>query len=147
MGVPIEAIVAIAEAFSGVSIVIETRWGLSSPINPNRGFVQASVSGSEQAKPAQSPILALRAVSKAFYFTYRGRKVHAAGFVDDTAHYGGGARDLASILRELSLGSIATGIGFAWPKFIAFANDWDKAVDSVGHPFLASGIHASGWDI
>ena len=91
-----------------------------------------------------SQILALRAVSMAFYLTYRGRKVHAAGFVDDTEHYGGGARDLASILRELSLGSIATGIGFAWPKFIAFASDWGKAVESVGHPFLPSGIHASG---
>ena len=96
---------------------------------------------------AQSQILSLRAVSTAFYIIYRGRKVNAAGFVDDTEHYGGGARDLASILRELSLGSIATGIGFAWPKFIAFASDWDKAVESVGHPFLPSGIHASGWDI
>ena len=69
------------------------------------------------------------------------------GFVDDTEHYGKGALDLASILRELSLGSIATGIGYAWPKFIAFASDWDKAVDVVGHPFTPSGIHASGWDI
>ena len=147
MGVPIDATAVTAEAFSGLSIVIETKWELSSPITPNRGFVQGSVSGSEQAKPAQSPILALRAVSKAFYITYRDRKVHAAGFVDDTEHYGGGARDLASILRELSLGSIATGIGFAWPKFTAFASDWDKAVELVGHPFMPSGIHASGWTI
>ena len=99
MGVPIDATVVTAEAFSGLFIVIDTRWGLTSPIVPNRGFVQGSVSGSEQAKPAQSPILALRAASKAFYLTHRGRKVHAAGFVDDTEHYGGGALDLATILR------------------------------------------------
>ena len=147
MGVPTDATVVTAEAFSGLSIVIETRWGLTSSITPNMGFVQGSVSGSEQAKPAQSQILALRAVSKAFYLTSKGRKVHAAGFVDDTEHYGKGALDLASILRELSLGSIATGIGYAWPKFSAFASDWDKAVDVVGHPFTPSGIHASGWDI
>ena len=109
--------------------------------------MQGSVSGSEQAKPAQSPILALRAVSKAFYRTYHGREVRAAGFVDDTEHYGGGALDLAIILRELSLGSIATGIGFAWPKFTAFASDWDKAVRSIGYLFSPTGIHASGWDI
>ena len=30
---------------------------------------------------------------------------------------------------------------------LPFASDWDKAVESVGNPFLASGIHASGWDI
>ena len=83
----------------------------------------------------------------AFYLTYRGRKVHAAGFVDDTEHYGGGALELATILRELSLGSIATGIGFDWSKFTAFATDWDKAIDSVGYPFTPSGIHATGWDI
>ena len=147
MGVPTDATVATAEAFSGLSIFMETRWGLTSSITPNKNFIQGSVSGSEQAKPAQSQILALRAVSKAFYLTFKGRKVHAAGFVDDTEHYGKGALDLASILRELSLGSIATGIGYAWPKFIAFASDWDKAVDVVGHPFTPSGIHASGWDI
>ena len=78
MGVPTDATVVTAEAFSGLSLVIETRWGLTPPITPNRGFIQSSVSGSEQAKPAQSPILALRAVSKVFYLTYKGRKVHAA---------------------------------------------------------------------
>ena len=78
MGVSIDATVFTAEAFSGLSIVIETRWGLSTPIVTNRGFVQGSVSGPEQAKSAQSPILALRAVSKAFYRTYHGREVRAA---------------------------------------------------------------------
>ena len=56
-------------------------------IVPNKGFVQGSVSGPEQAKPAQSLILSIRAVIKAFYTTFRGRKVHAAGFADDTEHY------------------------------------------------------------
>ena len=109
MGVPYEATATTAEAFSGLSIVIETKWGSTTPIVPDRGFVQGSVSGPEQAKPAQSPILAIRAVSKAFYTTFRGRKVHAAGFVDDTEHDGSGASDLAITMRELSLGSLATG--------------------------------------
>ena len=65
MGVPTDATVVTAEAFSGLSLVIETRWGLSPPINPNRGFVYGFVFGPEQAKRAQSPILALRAASKA----------------------------------------------------------------------------------
>ena len=114
MDAPIDATAAIAEAFSGLSIVIETRWGPSPPVTPNRGFVQGSVSGPEQAKLAQSPILFLRAVSKACYRTFHGREVRAAGFVDDTEHHGNGAAALASILRELSVGSVATGIGFAW---------------------------------
>ena len=69
MGIPRDATVVTAEAFSGLSLVIETRWGWSPPINPNRGFVQGSVSGPGQAKRAQSQILALRAVSKAHYLT------------------------------------------------------------------------------
>ena len=147
MDVPIGAIADIAGAFSGLSIVIETRWGPSPPITPNRWFVQASVSGPEQAKPAQSYILGLRAVSQACYRTFHGREVRAAGFVDDTEHCGTGAPALASIMRELSIGSIATGIGFALSKFAAFLTDWDKAVQSIGHPFLPTGIHVSGWDI
>ena len=71
-GVPVEATATTAEAFSGLSIVIETRWGFTIPIVPNKGFVQGSVSGPKQAKPAQSPILAIRAVNKAFYTTFRG---------------------------------------------------------------------------
>ena len=35
MDVPIDATVAIAEAFSGLFIVIETRWGPSPPVTPN----------------------------------------------------------------------------------------------------------------
>ena len=110
MDAPIDAIAVIAEAFSRLFIVIETWWGPPPPVTPNRGFVQGSVSGPEQAKPAQSPILSLRAVSKACYRTFHGREVRAAGFVDDTEHYGNGAAALASIMRELSVGSVATGI-------------------------------------
>ena len=76
-------------------------------------MVQGSVSGPEQAKPAQSPILGLRAASKACYLTSRGREVRAAGFVDDTQHYGSGGFHLCTIMGELSRGSIAIGIGFS----------------------------------
>ena len=71
------------------------------------------MSGPEQTKPAQSPILSIRAVSKAFYTTFHGRRIYAAGFVDDTAHYGKGINDILKIEEELGFGSIATGIGFA----------------------------------
>ena len=41
MGIPTDATVVTAEAFSGLSLVVETRWGLSLPINPNRGLSKA----------------------------------------------------------------------------------------------------------
>ena len=50
-------------------------------------------------------------------------------------------------MSELSCGSIATGIGYAWPKFTAYASDWDEAVRSIGFPFTSNSIHVSGWDI
>ena len=50
-------------------------------------------------------------------------------------------------MRTLSLVSIATGIGFAWPKFIAFATDWDEAISLIGPPFSHNGIQATGSDI
>ena len=65
------------------------------------------------------------------------------GFVDDTEHYGSGARDRAIIMRELSLGSVATGIGYTWPKFTAFATDWNDAIDSIGPHFSPHGIQAT----
>ena len=37
MGIPTDATVVTAEAFSGLSFVIKTRWGLSPPIDPNMG--------------------------------------------------------------------------------------------------------------
>ena len=66
----------------------------------------------------------------------------AAGFVDDTEHYVKGALDFATTLRKLFRSSIATGISYAWPKFTAFARDWDKAVEVIRYPFTPSGIHA-----
>ena len=100
MGVRAEATATTAEAFSGLSIAIGSRWGFTHPIIPNRGLVEGSVSGSEQAKPSQSRILSIRAVSNAFHTTFRLRKVHAAGFVDDTERYESGAHDLAIIMRS-----------------------------------------------
>ena len=102
------------------------------------------MSGPEQAKPAQSPILSIRAVSKAFYITFRGRRVHAAGFVDDTEHYGSGSHDLAIIMRKLSLGSLAIGIGYAWPEATAFATGWNEAISFIG-PALFTGRHPRRW--
>ena len=136
-----------SEAFSNLLVLIETRWGFSPPVIPTTGFEQRSVSGPEQARPAQSPILALRASSKACYQTIHGREVRSAGFVDDTEHYGGGSSHLNLIMSELSCGSIATGIGYAWRKFTAYASDWDEAVPSIGLPFTPNGSHVSGWDI
>ena len=49
-------------------------------------------------------------------------------------------------MEELRLGSIATGIGFAWTKFIAFAADWDH--DPNKDPIvLPNGIEVVGWDM
>ena len=147
LGIPGPASELTAEAFSRLSIAIETRWGRTCPLVPTRGMVQGSVSGPEQAKPAQSPILALRAASKACYRTSRGREVRAAGFVDDTQHYGSGGSHLCTIMGELSRGSIATGIGFSWGKFTAYSSDWEDALLNIGFPFTAKGIYVSGWDI
>ena len=147
MGLPCGASELVAEVFSDLSITIETRWGDTEPLTPNRGIVQGSVSGPEEAKPAQSPILGLRELSEACYVTAHGCKVRAAGFVDDTQHYGSGGRHLLDIMKELSLGSIATGIGFAWNKFTAYASDWDDVFTTIGFPFSPEGINVSGWDI
>ena len=76
------------------------------------GYVQGKCSASEQSKPAQAPILCLRAASAAHYTTSHGRRVNAAGFVDDTEHYGSGIMDLMVITKELSFGSLAMRIGF-----------------------------------
>ena len=40
MGVRYEASATTVEAFSGLSIVIETRWGFTPPIVPDKGYVQ-----------------------------------------------------------------------------------------------------------
>ena len=95
MGVPLETRAPTAEAFESLTITIETRWGPTPAVVPDTGYVQGSRGASEQSKPAQSPILNLRANSSACYITFGGIEVYAAGFVDDTEHYGKGINDLA----------------------------------------------------
>ena len=107
MGVPYQARSMTGDAFDHLQITIETKW------IPDRGFVHGFRSAVEQSKLAQSLIINLRANSLAFYVTDGGIEVHAAGYVDDTEHYGKGINDLVIIMEELGLGSIATGIGFA----------------------------------
>ena len=55
--------------------------------------------------------------------------------------------DLAIIMRELGLGSIATGIRFACAKFTGFASDWDDNNPIINTCVLPDGIHVIGWDI
>ncbi len=40
------------EAFQGMSVRVETKFGLSTPIVPTRGFPQGSVSSPDLSKPA-----------------------------------------------------------------------------------------------
>ena len=120
MGVPIEASSTAADAFDQLEFTIETRLGITPAIIPD-GYAQGSRGASEQSKPAQSPILNLSANSFALYVTVGGIEVYAVGYVDDTEHYGKGIDDLVQIIKELGVGSIATGICFAFAKFISFA--------------------------
>ena len=48
MGVPIEARALTAEAFENLTITIETRWGPTPAVVPDRGYAQGSRSASEQ---------------------------------------------------------------------------------------------------
>ena len=100
-----------------------------------------------QSKPAQAPILNLRANSLAFYVTFGGIPVYAAGYVDDTEHYGKGIDDLVQIIEEPGLGSIATGIRFAWSKFTAFAADWDQRDLSKNPTVLPNVIEVVRWNM
>ena len=52
-------------------------------------------------------------VWRASYATSSGRKVHSAGYANDTEHDGTGAKDLTAIMDELSRGSSGTGIGLS----------------------------------
>ena len=77
------------------------------------------------------PILRLRESSPAAYVTSSGRRVATVGYSDDAEHYGSGIADVPVIVSELGLGSVHTGIGFAWAKFSAFASDWEDNWDSL----------------
>ena len=57
MGIPENALALTAEGFNSLSVVIEPKWGTTPPVEPDSNVVQRSVSGPEQTKPAQAPIL------------------------------------------------------------------------------------------
>ena len=65
--------------------------------------------------------------------------------MDDTEHYGEGISDLETIMEELGLGSIASGI--AWAKFTAYASDNDENDNNINVSVLPNGITMIGWDI
>ena len=135
------------EAFGDMRVIVNCRWGEAPVIAPTRGVPQGSVSGPEEAKAAQEPILRVRESSPACYMTSAGRRVPCAGYVDDAEHYGSGVSDLPKILAELGSGSIATGIGFAWAKFSAFASDWDERAAHGDAAVSDEGVAVTGWDI
>ena len=119
--------------FSKLRVTLDTRSGPSQPLAVTRGVPQGAVSSPELSRTAQDPLLRLRACDGAAYTTSAGRSVPAAGYVDDIEHYGDGLRDLPAILHSLALGSSATGVGFAWSKFSAFATDWDETLPHLQH--------------
>ena len=149
-GVPDDARRFLMEVFGDVKVLVETRWGVTDTVSVTRGVPQGSISGGEASKPSQDPILRLRDSSAAHYLTSAGRRVVCVVYVDDSEHYGSGARDLVLIIQELGHGSVATGIGFSWIKFSAYASDWDAArgAAEAGLAALeADGVRATGWNI
>ena len=149
-GIPDSARRLICEAFQGMQVSVETRWGPAPDIVPTRGFAQGSISGPEQAKPAHEPMLRLRESSPAYYTTSAGRAVACAGYVDDVEHYGAGAADLPTIFGELEAGSVMSRVGLAWGKFSAYATDWEAFAasdDGINLGLRADGLYAAGWDI
>ena len=68
--------------------------------------------------------------------------------MDDIEHYGNGLSDLPPILGSFALGSEASGVGFAWSKFSAFASDWDSALPAIQDPRIhQNGATVTSWDI
>ena len=112
--------------FASACVCLDTRVGLTPPLPVTRGLPQGAVSSPELSRVAQEPILRIRASDGAAYHSSGGRRVVATGYVDDIEHYGSGLKDLPAILNSLALGSRATGVGYAWSKFSAFASDWDE---------------------
>ena len=74
-------------------------------------------------------------------------KFYAAGYVDETEHYGKSIEDLIIKMKELNVGSHATGIGFSSAKFAAFSSNGDQAVLSLNTHVFSNGIQVTGWDI
>ena len=123
-------------------------WPYPPPAGHSRAPARRSVlTGTLQGRP----ILRIRASDGAAYHSSGfsgGRRVVATGYVDDIEHYGSGLKDLPAILNSLALGSRATGVGYAWSKFSAFASDWDEALAQLNDPRLsANGASVSSWDI
>ena len=120
-----------ASAFQGHTLQLETKFGLTADLAVQRGVMQGGISSPALSRPAQDPILRLRESSPAAYVTSSGRRVATVGYSDDAEHYGSGIADVPVIVSELGLGSVHTGIGFAWAKFSAFASDWEDNWDSL----------------
>ena len=135
--------------FSGMQVALSTRAGFTQPVNVERGVPQGAVTSPEVSRSAQDPILRLRAADGAAYVSSAGRRVTAAGYVDDIEHYGQGLADLPIILNSLEAGSRASGVGFAWSKFSAFASDWDAGLPLLpaGSGVTAAGASVRSWDI
>ncbi|CAJ1336928.1 unnamed protein product [Effrenium voratum] len=108
-----------------------------------------SMSSPELSKAAQEPVMRMREQSKACYGTSHGREISAAAYADDAEHYGRGAADLLDITDELAAASCATGIGFSWHKFRAYASDWDAArlLPEGAERLLPDGLAVTGRDI
>ena len=112
--------------FSGSRVCLDTRVGLTPAVPVIRGIPQGAVSSPELSKAAQDPILRLRAADGAAY-----RAV----------------RCLPAVLNSLSQGSRATGVGYAWSKFSAYASDWDAAFPLLDPRLRIDGATVSSWDI
>ena len=132
-----------------MQVALSTRAGFTQPVNVERGVPQGAVTSPEVSCSAQDPILRLRAADGAAYVSSAGRRVTAAGYVDDIEHYGQGLADLPIILNSLEAGSRASGVGFAWSKFSAFASDWDAGLPLLpaGSGVTAAGASVRSWDI
>ena len=149
-GIPDDFRDTFSEAFGGVSVVFQTRYGKTSPVGLQRGVPQGSVSGPEAAKPAQEAVLRLRESSPAVYTSSHGVKVSAAGFVDNNGHYCRGAADVPVVTRELSVGGAVDGIAFQWDKCSVYASDWAAFASSaagVTAGLSPAGIMVSGYNI
>ena len=87
--------------FDRSAVLLDNQGGLTPPVRVTRGVPQGSVSSPELSRAAQDPLLRIRAGDGAAYATSAGRRIIAAGFVDDIEHYGNGLADLPAVLRSL----------------------------------------------
>ena len=138
------------EAFQGITVAIDTRWGLTHDVDYQRGVPQGTISSPGLSKPAQEPILRMRELSLARFVTDHGIGVAVTAYADDAEHYAGGIRQLPQLLRELGKGSVLAAVGCAWPKFSAYASDWNSVLGTewaANHGVTQESIHATGYEI